>query len=140
MLPSWRVIVETMTAQERSLAEVKGNTSGSPSAKDLGSLIQSEGDAPPPVQPSTPPLVGRPEGGPLRSVGAFAVGYCPDNSEGEQEDPFDPGPIDPERELDLYPPDPHDNWAHVKWEALKEGELDIVEKIVAPGANVFFDN
>lgn len=153
ILPSWRVIYETMTVQEKSHAKVKENTSCSPSTEDPGSLIQSEGDASPLVQPSNPPPVGKPKGGPLPSVRAFTAGYCPNDSKEEQEDPFDPGSIDPEREPDLYPPDPHDNWAHLKWEALKEGDLDIAEKIVASvlyqgkktteptrGANVFFRN
>lgn len=73
------------------------------------------------------------EGGPLRSVGGLAAGYCPDNSEeNEEEDRFDPGPIDPDKEPDLYPLNPHDNWVCLKQQALSEGEFDIAERIVAP--------
>ncbi|RMC05535.1 hypothetical protein DUI87_18731 [Hirundo rustica rustica] len=32
------------------------------------------------------------------------------NHDGPEEDPFDPGPIDPEKEPDLYPLNLHDNW------------------------------
>lgn len=73
------------------------------------------------------------EGGPLHSVGGFAAGYCSENSEeNQEEDHFDPKPIDPDKEPDLYPPNPHDNWVCLKQQALREGEFDIAERIVAP--------
>ncbi|OPJ89819.1 hypothetical protein AV530_014007 [Patagioenas fasciata monilis] len=40
--------------------------------------------------------------------------------------------MDPEKEPDLYPPDPHDVWANIRRQALKEGELEIARTIVAP--------
>ena len=49
-----------------------------------------------------------------------------------EEDLFDPGPIDPEKEPDLYPPDPHNVWAKIKKQALKEGDLEMAKTIVAP--------
>lgn len=48
------------------------------------------------------------------------------------DEPFDPGPVDPEEEPDLYPPDPQDVWANIRRQALKEGDLQIAKKIVAP--------
>ncbi|XP_055554232.1 uncharacterized protein LOC129734622 [Falco cherrug] len=61
-----------------------------------------------------------------RFLGVNAAGYPP------EEDPFDPGPIDPEKGPDLYPPDPHDVWANIKKQALREGELEVTKTIVAP--------
>ncbi|XP_042649463.1 uncharacterized protein LOC122153500 [Tyto alba] len=43
-----------------------------------------------------------------------------------EDDPFDPGPVDPEEEPDLYPPDPQDVWANIKRQAL-ERQIDNVE-------------
>ncbi|KAI1233233.1 hypothetical protein IHE44_0004831, partial [Lamprotornis superbus] len=64
---------------------------------------------------------------------AFATGYCPEDSEeDEEEDPLDPEFIDPDKEPNLYPPDSHNHWIRLKQQALREGELDIAEKIVAP--------
>ncbi|TRZ08189.1 hypothetical protein HGM15179_018918 [Zosterops borbonicus] len=50
------------------------------------------------------------------SIGAFTAGYCPDNSEYDEGDPFEPEPIDPTKDPDLYPPDPdlNDTWVHLK--------------------------
>ncbi|XP_064914236.1 endogenous retrovirus group K member 8 Gag polyprotein-like isoform X3 [Columba livia] len=75
----------------------------------------SEGETKPsaPSLPSPPPL-------------ACAAGYPP------EDDPFDPGPVDPEKEPDLFPPDPHNVWGEIKRQALKEGELEIARTIVAP--------
>jgi len=47
-------------------------------------------------------------------------------------DPFDPGPVDPEKEPYLYPPNLRDVWANIKRQALKEGKLEITKTIVAP--------
>lgn len=47
------------------------------------------------------------------------------------EDTFDPGPIDPEQELDLFPPDRHDKWANVRQDALNVGDVEITQCIVA---------
>lgn len=66
-----------------------------------------------PSAPSDPPL-------------ACAAKYPP------EEDPFDPGPVDPEKEPDLFPPDPHNDWGQLKRQALREGELEIAKTIVAP--------
>jgi len=71
--------------------------------------------------PTAPPVL--PENKPLR---VCAAGYPP------RGDPFDPGPVDPEKEPDLYPPNPRDVWANIKRQALKEGELEIAKTIVAP--------
>ncbi|RMC10503.1 hypothetical protein DUI87_13308 [Hirundo rustica rustica] len=51
-----------------------------------------------------------------KSIGAFAAGYCPDDNEDNEGDPFDSGPVNPEKEPDLYPPDPNPNhtWVHLK--------------------------
>ncbi|RMC10500.1 hypothetical protein DUI87_13305 [Hirundo rustica rustica] len=48
--------------------------------------------------------------------GAFAAGYCSDDNEDNEGDPFDSGPVNPEKEPDLYPPDPNPNhtWLHLK--------------------------
>ncbi|KAI1239672.1 m7GpppN-mRNA hydrolase, partial [Lamprotornis superbus] len=86
-------------------------------------------------KPSTPPLP--PEAKERywvpRSVAAFAADSCPGNGEEEdKEEPFDPGPIDSDDELDLFPPDPHDKWVRLKREALLAGDLEMADKIVAP--------
>lgn len=46
---------------------------------------------------------------------------------------FDSGPVNLEKEQDLYPPDPNpsDTWVHMKQQAIREGELDIAKRIVA---------
>lgn len=62
-----------------------------------------------------------------RAIPAVGVAKYP-----PEDDPFDPGPIDPEKEPDLFPPDPHDTWANIKRQALQEGELEIAKTIVAP--------
>ncbi|RMC20212.1 hypothetical protein DUI87_01058 [Hirundo rustica rustica] len=69
----------------------------------------------------------------LKSVGALAAGYCPDDSEDDEGDPFHLGPVNPEKEPDLYPPnpDPNDTWVRLKQQALREGDLDIAKRIVA---------
>ncbi|TRZ08201.1 hypothetical protein HGM15179_018906 [Zosterops borbonicus] len=73
------------------------------------------------------------EGGPPCSVRVFAANYDSKESDqdGLKEDPFDPGPIDPDKEPDLYSPNPHDNWVRLKRQALKEGDFEIAERIVA---------
>jgi len=40
--------------------------------------------------------------------------------------------VDPEKEPDLYTPDPCDVWANIRHQALKKGELEIAKTIVAP--------
>lgn len=66
-------------------------------------------------------------------MAAFAAGCCPGNGEGEdKEEPFDPGPIDSHDEPDLFPPDPHNKWVHLKREALLAGDLEMADKIMAP--------
>ncbi|KAL2305027.1 hypothetical protein Nmel_006996 [Mimus melanotis] len=45
---------------------------------------------------------------------------------------FDPGPVDPDAESDLFPPKPHENWVQIKKKALKKGDFDIAGKIVMP--------
>ncbi|TRZ06976.1 hypothetical protein HGM15179_020128 [Zosterops borbonicus] len=69
-----------------------------------------------------------------KSVGALAAGYCPDDSEDNEGDPSDPGPVDPEKETDLYLPDPNpnDTCDCLKKQALRKRDLDISERIVAP--------
>lgn len=74
------------------------------------------------------PLTSKREKGPSQCIGAFAAGYCPEDSEEED----DPGTIDPDKETNLFPPYPHDTWVCLKQLVLREGELDIAEKIVAP--------
>ncbi|TRZ09505.1 hypothetical protein HGM15179_017601 [Zosterops borbonicus] len=82
----------------------------------------------------TPAIAGRGEGGPSCSMRVFAADYDSEESDqdGPEEDPFDPGPIDPDKEPDLYPPDSHDNWVQLKQQALKEGDFEIAERIIAP--------
>ena len=68
-----------------------------------------------------------------QAIGTFAAGYSPEDSEEEgEEDPFDPGTVDPDDEPNLSPPDPHENWVCLKQQALIQGDLDIAENIVAP--------
>ncbi|KAM9590718.1 endogenous retrovirus group K member 5 Gag polyprotein-like [Morphnus guianensis] len=104
MLPWWRGIFETLKAQEKSHKDKAEREEDSSAIPPLS----SEG------QKSIAPLE------------ACAAGYPP------EDDPFDPGPVDPEEEPQLYPPDPHDVWANIRRQALKEGDLQIAKKIVAP--------
>lgn len=54
---------------------------------------------------------------------AFAAGHCPGNGGREDEnDSFDPGPIDSDVEQDLFPPDPHENW--IKERSFASGRLE----------------
>ncbi|RMC10508.1 hypothetical protein DUI87_13313 [Hirundo rustica rustica] len=52
----------------------------------------------------------------FHAKGAFTAGYCPDDNEDNEGDPFDSGPVNSEKEPDLYPPDPNPNhtWLHLK--------------------------
>ncbi|OPJ67235.1 hypothetical protein AV530_013943 [Patagioenas fasciata monilis] len=83
-------------------------------AQENGPKDKKEGEGGSSVGPTAPPLE------------VFAAGYPP------EEDPFDPGPVDPEKEPDLYPPDLHNVWANIRQQALKEGDLDIAKTIVDP--------
>lgn len=102
MLPWWRSIFEVLKAQESSHKNDSDKNNASPSQS-----------------PSLPET-----GQPPLTVGA--AGCSP------PDDPYDPGPIDPEKEPDLFPPDPHDVWANIRRQAIKEGDLDIAKTIVAP--------
>ena len=140
MIPSWRVIFETLKAQEKSQAQNKGDTL-TPSAADAQSSSQSKekGETVPSLsaQPMAPPLAApsRPTvrvRGFSQAIGAFAAGYGPEDSEEEGEkDPFYPGTVDPDDEPNLFPPDPHENWVRLKQQALIQVDLDIAENIVA---------
>ncbi|TRZ05749.1 hypothetical protein HGM15179_021358 [Zosterops borbonicus] len=162
MLPSWRVTFETLKAQENSqdtgnacssmadsqcslkseetAAKVK-QTAASPfcAVESKSNKSLTEEIVSPTLQQTlptapAPAIAGRGEGGPPRSVRVFAANYDSEESDqdGQEEDPFDPGPIDPDKEPDLYPPDPPDNWVRLKRQALKEGDFEIAERIVAP--------
>lgn len=131
MLPSWWVVFEVLKAQEKSHAKDKGDACPPPIAETQCSL-KSEEIASLSLQPLAPPFISKRERGPLWSIGAFTAGYClEDSEEDREEDPFDSGPIDPDKGPNLYPPDPNDNRVHLKQQALREGELDIAERIVS---------
>ncbi|KAM6306913.1 LOW QUALITY PROTEIN: stabilin-2-like [Podargus strigoides] len=51
--------------------------------------------------------------------------------EPDKDNPLDPGPIDPDREPDLYPPYPHDTWKTIKKEAEKQGDVDLLKDLSA---------
>lgn len=83
--------------------------------------------------PTAPVLTSKGEGGPSQSLGAFSAGYCPEDSkEGGEEDPSDPASADLDKEPNLFPPNPQDNWVPLKQQALREGDLDIAARIVTP--------
>ncbi|XP_074424746.1 endogenous retrovirus group K member 7 Gag polyprotein-like [Larus michahellis] len=109
LLPWWRNIFEAIKAQKKGHKD-SPDTKGEPSS------------APPLLPPPLPPRRAK-SPGPLK---VCAAGYPP------EEDPLDPGPVDPDKEPDLYPPDPHDTWANIRRQALKEGDLEIARTIVAP--------
>ncbi|KAM9510162.1 uncharacterized protein ACIB01_019678 isoform 1-T2 [Guaruba guarouba] len=50
----------------------------------------------------------------------------PDNFDADLDRPFDPKPVDPEKEPDLPHPDPHDKWAAVKGEVRWVGDADVL--------------
>ncbi|TRZ07570.1 hypothetical protein HGM15179_019535 [Zosterops borbonicus] len=47
-----------------------------------------------------------------------------------EDNPFDPGPVDTEKEPNLYLPNLHNNWCRLWQQALKAGHLDIAQAIV----------
>ncbi|RMC04235.1 hypothetical protein DUI87_19054 [Hirundo rustica rustica] len=104
MLPSWRVIFEVLKAQENIYDKDKGDASCLPFAVEPQSSLRSGMTASLSTQPTAPPLRSERERGPLRSLGAFAAGYCPNDSDSDGEYPFNSGPVDPEKEPDLCPP------------------------------------
>lgn len=132
MFPSWRVIFKVLTTQENSHAKEKEDILCHPSAAEPQTPLQSEETVTLSSQLTAPPLATKRERDPSQSVEAFAAGYCQDGSEDDGEDPFDPRPVNSEKEPDLYPSDPHGNFVRLKQQALKEGKLDIAERIVAP--------
>lgn len=50
-----------------------------------------------------------------------------DDDGNDDEDPFSPGPVDLEKEPDLYPPDPHRVWVNIRRQSVKEGDLDLLK-------------
>ncbi|KAF4803481.1 hypothetical protein TURU_015418 [Turdus rufiventris] len=140
VIPSWMVIFETLKAQEKSQAQNKGDAP-TPSATDAQGSSQSEetGETAPSLsaQPRHPLSQAPPRPtirvkGFSQAIGAFSTGYSPEDSEEGEEDPFDHATVDPDHETNLFPPDPHENWVHLKQEALIQGDLDIAENIVTP--------
>lgn len=69
------------------------------------------------MEPSAAPLVG-------------AV-WGAEKGNHEDDDPFDPEPVDPEAAPDLYPPEPCDIWGKIKQEAAKERDTDILQNLRA---------
>ena len=67
-----------------------------------------------------------------QAIGAFVAGYGPEDSEEGEDTPFDRKTVDPDDEPNLFPPDPHENWDHLKQQALIQGDLDTAENIVTP--------
>ncbi|XP_017595458.1 PREDICTED: endogenous retrovirus group K member 113 Gag polyprotein-like [Corvus brachyrhynchos] len=134
MIPSWKVIFETLKAREKSLGKDKEDAPCPPSAEaEPQNSLQSEKTVHLSLK-APAPLATKREKSSSRSIKTFTTGYAPaDSSKDEGEDPFDPRPIDPEKEPDLFPPDPHDTWVRLKQQALKEGDFDFADKIVAPG-------
>ncbi|KAL2309960.1 hypothetical protein Nmel_006196 [Mimus melanotis] len=121
MYPSWRIIFEVLTAQEKSHAKDEADTCPPSTKLPL-----------PCCSPGTP-LINERERDRLQSVGVFAAGYCPEDiKEGKEEEPLDPIFIDSDEEPNLYTLDSQDNRVHLKHQALREGELDIAGRIVAP--------
>uniref|UniRef100_A0A8C3VBQ2 CCHC-type domain-containing protein n=1 Tax=Catharus ustulatus TaxID=91951 RepID=A0A8C3VBQ2_CATUS len=137
MLPSWRAVSEALKAQEKSHAEGKGDAPCPPSTAEAQSSSQSEetGETVPSLSalPTASLLTSKGKRGPSQSLGAFSAGYCPEDSkEGGEEDPSDPASADFDKEPNLFPPDTQDNWVRLKQQALREGDLDIAERIVTP--------
>lgn len=142
MISSWKIIFEALKAHEKSLAKDNGDALCSPSAEaEPQNSLQSEETLPPSPKASASlatktaagAFIDPEEKGSSQPVKAFSAGYGPaDSSEDEGEDPFDPGSIDPEKEPYLFPPDPHETWVRLKQQALKEGDLDFADKMVAP--------
>ncbi|KQK80769.1 hypothetical protein AAES_89958 [Amazona aestiva] len=62
---------------------------------------------------------------PQTAVAAPEV-LMPDNFDADLDSPFDPVPVDLEKEPDLYPPDPHDKWATIKGEVRWVGDADVL--------------
>lgn len=102
MLPLWRTIYEVLKMHEGTHRDDSADQVSSPPTSSSS------------LEMNRPPL----------TVG---VAGCP-----PPDNPFDPGPIDPEKEPDLFPPDPHDVWANIRRQAIKEGDLEIAKTIVAP--------
>ncbi|RMC10509.1 hypothetical protein DUI87_13314 [Hirundo rustica rustica] len=116
LLPSWSVFLEAFKAQEKFHAKDKGAAAYLPSAAHPQSSLQPEETVSLLAQPLASPLVTKRAKDSSKSIGAFAAGYCSDDNEDNEGDPFDSGPVNSEKEPDLYPPDPNPNhtWVHLK--------------------------
>lgn len=107
------------------LAMLKTNQQQSSSPVALSAPLESAGH--PPANPK--PL-------PLTSLFLLRNEEGPEPNSEEGSDPFDPGPIDPEKEPDLFPPSPDvnapvtvettaRNWEVCRKEAIKQGDQQV---------------
>ncbi|KAL2308950.1 hypothetical protein Nmel_005125 [Mimus melanotis] len=106
MLPSWRVVFEVLKGQEKSHAKDKGDGPCHPSMAEAQSSSQSGQET-----LFHPSLTARKK---------------------ERRIPLILGQLILITSQIYFPPDPKDNWVRLKQQALREDDLDIAERIVAP--------
>lgn len=108
MLPTWRIIFETLKKQEQPQAVSSAGTAGPHPALTLSvclKLVSLKLKSSRSHQPHLSPDKG---GEGILSMVVLAACIAHHGSVSEKEgDPFNLGPIDPDAEPGLFPPDPH---------------------------------
>lgn len=144
LLPAWQAILETLKAPEGaggklSVTVSSGCSLAVPPAAPCptttapsATLTPCQSTMEKTLLPSMTPLPAKAQTSDIPVWAPVIQFTASDGGLEFEDDPFDPRPLDPEKEPNLYPPNPHNNWRWLCQEALGAGHLEIAQAIVTP--------